>query len=104
MAISTARVRAASLTDVPALVRLKFELALIDGTTDVVRASEQDWRLCEEQQRGVSSSAYTPGPYYPYKEYNVDGFVGDPVFEAALNYLYAKGVLHFNSWSTRVGQ
>ncbi len=37
--------------------------------------SEQDWRLCEEQQRGVSSSAYTPGPYSPYKEYNVDSFV-----------------------------
>jgi subtilisin family serine protease len=29
--------------------------------------------------------------------YNVDGFVGDPTFEAALNYMYAKGVLHFNS-------
>jgi subtilisin family serine protease len=29
--------------------------------------------------------------------YNIDGFVGDPTFEAALNYLYAKGVLHFNS-------
>lgn len=37
--------------------------------------SEQDWRLCESQQRGVSSSAYTPGPYSPYKEYNVDSFV-----------------------------
>lgn len=37
--------------------------------------SEQDWVLCENQQRGVSSSAYTPGPYSPYKEYNVDGFV-----------------------------
>jgi Rieske 2Fe-2S family protein len=37
--------------------------------------SEQDWQLCENQQRGVSSSAYTPGPYSTYKEYNVDGFV-----------------------------
>jgi Rieske 2Fe-2S family protein len=37
--------------------------------------SEQDWQLCEEQQRGVRSSAYTPGPYSPYKEYNVDSFV-----------------------------
>ncbi len=37
--------------------------------------SEQDWVLCENQQRGVSSSAYTPGPYSPYKEYNVDSFV-----------------------------
>jgi Rieske 2Fe-2S family protein len=37
--------------------------------------SEQDWQLCASQQLGVSSSAYTPGPYSPYKEYNVDSFV-----------------------------
>ncbi len=37
--------------------------------------SEQDWVLCESAQRGVSSSAYTPGPYSRHKEYNVDNFV-----------------------------
>ena len=37
--------------------------------------SEQDWEICERQQRGVTSSAYSPGPYSTYKEYNVDGFV-----------------------------
>jgi Rieske 2Fe-2S family protein len=37
--------------------------------------SEQDWEICQNQQRGVSSSAYTPGPYSPTKEYNVDSFV-----------------------------
>jgi Rieske 2Fe-2S family protein len=37
--------------------------------------SEQDWEICERQQRGVNSSAYTPGPYSIYKEYNVDSFV-----------------------------
>jgi Rieske 2Fe-2S family protein len=37
--------------------------------------SEQDWVICERQQRGVNSSAYTPGPYSTYKEYNVDAFV-----------------------------
>ena len=37
--------------------------------------SEQDWKICERQQRGVNSSAYVPGPYSPYKEYNVDSFV-----------------------------
>jgi len=37
--------------------------------------SEQDWAICERQQRGVNSSAYIPGPYSTYKEYNVDGFV-----------------------------
>jgi Rieske 2Fe-2S family protein len=37
--------------------------------------SEQDWEICTNQQRGVHSSAYTPGPYSPWKEYNVDSFV-----------------------------
>jgi len=37
--------------------------------------SEQDWIICERQQRGVNSSAYAPGPYSTYKEYNVDSFV-----------------------------
>jgi Rieske 2Fe-2S family protein len=37
--------------------------------------SEQDWAICERQQRGVNSSAFTPGPYSTYKEYNVDSFV-----------------------------
>lgn len=37
--------------------------------------SEQDWLICERQQKGVNSKAYRPGPYSTYKEYNVDGFV-----------------------------
>jgi len=37
--------------------------------------SEQDWRICERQQRGVNSSAYAPGPYSTFKEYNVESFV-----------------------------
>jgi len=37
--------------------------------------SEQDWEICERQQRGVNSRAYAPGPYSTYKEYNVDAFV-----------------------------
>jgi Rieske 2Fe-2S family protein len=37
--------------------------------------SEQDWVICERQQKGINSSAYTPGPYSTFKEYNVDGFV-----------------------------
>jgi len=39
------------------------------------RTSEQDWQICERQQRGVNSSAYTPGPYSTFKEYNVESFV-----------------------------
>lgn len=37
--------------------------------------SEQDWLICERQQRGINSSAYEPGPYSTFKEYNVEGFV-----------------------------
>lgn len=37
--------------------------------------SEQDWELCERAQRGIDSSAYTPGPYSTHKEYNVEAFV-----------------------------
>lgn len=37
--------------------------------------SEQDWQICERQQKGVRSSAYRPGPYSSFKEYNVDSFV-----------------------------
>jgi Rieske 2Fe-2S family protein len=37
--------------------------------------SEQDWEICERQQRGVNSTAYLPGPYSTFKEYNVAGFV-----------------------------
>jgi Rieske 2Fe-2S family protein len=37
--------------------------------------SEQDWSLCERNQRGVSSPAFVPGPYSPSREYNVIAFV-----------------------------
>jgi len=33
--------------------------------------SEQDWTLCENNQAGVNSSAFTPGPYCTKREYNV---------------------------------
>jgi Rieske 2Fe-2S family protein len=36
--------------------------------------SEQDWAICERQQKGVDSTAYEPGPYSKHKEYNVDAF------------------------------
>jgi Rieske 2Fe-2S family protein len=37
--------------------------------------AEQDWAICSNQQRGVSSHAYTPGPLSTYKEYNLDRFL-----------------------------
>jgi Rieske 2Fe-2S family protein len=36
--------------------------------------SEQDWALCEKNQAGVNSSAFTPGPYSTKREYNVIRF------------------------------
>ncbi len=33
--------------------------------------SEQDWALCERNQAGINSSAFTPGPYSTKREYNV---------------------------------
>ncbi len=37
--------------------------------------AEQDWEICHNQQRGVNSHAYVPGPLSTYKEYNVDNFL-----------------------------
>jgi Rieske 2Fe-2S family protein len=37
--------------------------------------SEQDWELCEQNQAGVRSSAFTPGPYSTTREYNVIRYV-----------------------------
>jgi glycine betaine catabolism A len=39
------------------------------------RTSEQDWRLCEANQAGVSSPAYTPGPYSKMREPNLQHFI-----------------------------
>ena len=35
------------------------------------RTSEQDWELCERNQRGIRSSGYRPGPLSPRHEANV---------------------------------
>jgi glycine betaine catabolism A len=37
--------------------------------------SEQDWEICERQQKGINSTAYSSGPYSTFKEYNVERFV-----------------------------
>jgi glycine betaine catabolism A len=36
---------------------------------------EQDWRICERQQKGIESSAYVPGPLSQFKEYNLEAFL-----------------------------
>jgi len=37
--------------------------------------AEQDWAICSNQQRGVNSHAYTPGPLSTFKEYNLERFL-----------------------------
>jgi len=37
--------------------------------------AEQDWEICVNQQRGVNSHAYTPGPLSTFKEYNLESFL-----------------------------
>jgi Rieske 2Fe-2S family protein len=37
--------------------------------------AEQDWEICTNQQHGVESHAYVPGPLSTYKEYNLDRFL-----------------------------
>ena len=39
------------------------------------RTSEQDWDLCERNQVGVNSRAFTPGPYSTKREYNVIHYI-----------------------------
>ena len=47
----------------------------LDDVTAVWRAtSEQDWLLCENNQAGINSSAYRPGPYSPSMERSVELF------------------------------
>jgi len=47
------------------------------------QTSEQDWALCERNQRGILSSAYLPGPYSPSREANVIAF--DDWYLVAMN-------------------
>jgi Rieske 2Fe-2S family protein len=37
--------------------------------------AEQDWNICTNQQRGVNSYAFKPGPLSSFKEYNLDRFI-----------------------------
>ena len=37
--------------------------------------NRQDWTICEDQQAGVSSRAYVPGPYSRIRERNVAHFL-----------------------------
>jgi Rieske 2Fe-2S family protein len=38
------------------------------------RTAEQDWKLCEDNQKGINGSRYTPGPYLPI-EVGVEEFI-----------------------------
>jgi len=39
------------------------------------KTSEQDWSICEANQKGVASPAYTPGPYGASQEVNLQHFI-----------------------------
>jgi phenylpropionate dioxygenase-like ring-hydroxylating dioxygenase large terminal subunit len=54
----------------PALTRVECTWYFVDDTVDPSYAVEfwdltnrQDWHVCELSQSGISSRAYTPGPY-----------------------------------------
>ncbi len=67
------RIRAWWLVDAKAVEGRDYDLTKLMPFWQLT--SEQDWTICERQQRGVNSSAYAPGPYSTYKEYNVDAYV-----------------------------
>ncbi len=67
------RVRVTWLVDAAAVEGRDYQLEHIMPFWQLT--SEQDWALCEQAQRGVSSSRYVPGPLSTYKEYNVAGFL-----------------------------
>lgn len=66
-------VRVTWLVDANALPGRDYDLSRLTPFWQLT--SEQDWEICGRQQKGVNSSAYTPGPYSSFKEYNVDSFV-----------------------------
>jgi len=66
-------VRVYWLVDEQAVEGRDYELARLMPFWQLT--SEQDWQICERQQKGVNSSAYGPGPYSTFKEYNVESFV-----------------------------
>ncbi len=67
------RIRVSWLVDENAVEGRDYELADIMPFWQLT--SEQDWVICERQQKGINSTAYAPGPYSTFKEYNVEGFV-----------------------------
>jgi phenylpropionate dioxygenase-like ring-hydroxylating dioxygenase large terminal subunit len=59
-------------------VKRPGDYIVVDIDTDsiiVMRGDEQDWDLCEKNQAGVNSSAFTPGPYSTKREYNVIRYI-----------------------------
>ena len=63
------RVQVSWLVDADAVEGKDYELATLLPFWELT--SEQDWDLCENNQAGVNSSAFTPGPYSTKREYNV---------------------------------
>lgn len=68
------RARITWLVDADAVEKVDYEPDRVAGLWQVT--TEQDWRLCEDTQRGVESSRYSPGPLSPVVETGVDFFIG----------------------------
>jgi len=69
------------LVDVNAVEGRDYELEALLPFWELT--SEQDWALCERNQRGIRSTAYVPGPYSPSRERNVIAF--DEWYRAAIS-------------------
>lgn len=63
------RVEVSWLVNADAVEGKDYELATLLPFWELT--SEQDWDLCANNQAGVNSSAFTPGPYSTKREYNV---------------------------------
>ena len=67
------RVRCQWLLPPEALARDGFDPAYAVQFWDIT--NRQDWTICEDQQEGVSSQAYVPGPFSLVRERNVAHFL-----------------------------
>jgi glycine betaine catabolism A len=66
------RIRVSWLVDAEAQPERDYELDRLLPFWQLT--SEQDWALCEANQRGVRNRAFRGGPYSPEREYNVLAF------------------------------
>jgi glycine betaine catabolism A len=72
MGARSTRMDVAWYVDENAVEGVDYDLARVTGIWEATGA--QDWKLCQDNQAGVDSTHYRPGPYFP-TEGELDGFV-----------------------------